>query len=362
MIVEYLQEVWEVLTALAPWLFLGAAIAALLKAFLPEGFISRHVGRPTLGHVVKAVVFGIPLPLCSCGVLPTAIGLRKEGASNGAAVGFLISTPQTGADSILVAASFLGWPLALFKVLAAFVTGVVGGVAVHWFDHENASSATEVDTILGSQSDGDCSCGCSCGDENVESGEPRWKGSIRYALDDLLGSVYRYIVVGVLIAALIAVAVPSDYFARYPALTGILGMVVMAAIAIPLYVCSTGSVPIAASLIHAGMPAGSALVFLMAGPATNIATIGSISRSFGRRITAIYLGTVLIGSIAFGLIFQAILGEGWASTVIARDYNPPLTLEIIEWVTAILLVVLFFRWSILDLHNWFRRRRASPQS
>ena len=357
MFVEYLREVWEILMELAPWLFLGAAIAALLKLLLPAGFISRHVGRPTIGSTTKAVLLGIPLPLCSCGVLPTAISLKKEGASEGAAVGFLISTPQTGVDSIAVTCSFLGWPIAVFKVIAAFLTGVIGGILVDLFNRGKVPPQDLASTMEG-PANCDCQCSCDSEDEEPEYGGSRWKSSMRYALDDLLRGIYRCLVVGILIAAIIGVVVPPDYIAEYPALTGALGIIAILAIAVPLYVCSTGSVPIAASLIEAGMPIGSALVFLMAGPATNAATLGAVSRSFGRSITAIYLGVVLIGSVAFALVFQALMGNRLTDTVLSRDSDPSMWIELIQYGSAIILIALILRWTFLDIRIWRQRRRS----
>jgi len=233
----------------------------------------------------------VPLPLCSCGVVPTALGLRKEGASKGATTAFMISTPQTGVDSLLVSTSFLGWPFALFKLAAAFVTGLVAGGLVNRF--------TESDGAFGEKP----------GTSGEEAGGEGMRGVLRYSLFDLLAAIDIWIVAGVLAAALITTFIPPDYLAEQTWAHGIAGMLLVLAVSIPLYVCTTGSVPIAASLIAAGMPAGTALVFLMAGPATNVATLGAVYRALGVRVLAIYLGTVILMSILLGLGFDSLLQD-----------------------------------------------------
>ncbi len=341
--IQYLKEIWIILTALAPWLFFGAGLAGLLKIFLPPGFISKHLGASSLTNIVKTTLLGIPLPLCSCGVLPAATGLKKDGASNGASLGFLISTPQTGLDSILVTASFLGWPLALFKVIAALITGMAGGFLTHYTEPRPPliSDPAQVKSDRGENKNPDK--------------KSRWQIFFDYSINDLIGSIYKYLTLGILLAALISSLFPAEALSRLPALQGIWGMLVMLALAIPLYICTTGSVPIAASLISAGLPIGSALVFLMAGPATNAATLAAVYRTFGRRITAIYLGTVILGSIAFGLLFQSFFSPALTNALIPHHEHVPAYRVIFNSFFAILLSGLIARWAGLDFISWFRR-------
>ncbi len=290
MITTFLHNLWQVFLDLSPSLLLGLLMAGLLHAYLPKGLVHRGMSRPNLASALRASLIGVPMPLCSCGVVPAALALKNEGASKGATTSFLISTPQTGVDSLLVSAAFLGWPFALFKLAAAFVTGLVGGSLVNRFTRH------EPQLPLGDAADGD----------RAESRPPK---VIRYAVYDLLGAIDLWILAGVVAAALITTLVPTDYFSDQAWATGIVGMLVVLSISLPLYVCTTGSVPIAASLIAAGMPAGSALVFLMAGPATNVATIGAVYRALGGRVLTIYLGTVVVMSIGLGLGFDFILGD-----------------------------------------------------
>ena len=275
------SPMWHILCELAPWLLLGAAVAGALHVLLPPNFVRRQLrGR---GGVLKAVAIGVPLPLCSCGVIPAGLGLKKDGASDGAAVGFLISTPQTGVDSILVSAGFLGWPFAIFKVVAAVVTGVVGGWSA---DAWVAGGGSELEGTS-------------------EAARPRTlREAAHYALD-LVRMIWRWIAFGVIISAAILAYSPPDLFAPLVAAGGLVTLLGVLAFSLPLYVCATASVPIAAALVAAGLPTGAALVFLMAGPATNLATIGAIRRGLGNRALIIYLATIIVGSVGFGLLFEA---------------------------------------------------------
>jgi len=298
-----LQAMWHVLLSLAPWMLLGMAIAGILHVVLPRDLVRRQLGGGW--GVPKAVALGVPLPLCSCGVIPAALGLKEDGASNGASVGFLISTPQTGVDSILVSASFLGWPFAIFKVLSAAVTGVVGGWLTDAVDGE-AATETEAAAV-------------------TPTAPPR---SLRDAVDHaltILRTIWHWIAVGIVASALIQTIVPDDFFTGLAAYGVALPVFAALGISLPLYVCTTASVPIAAALVAGGMPPGAALVFLMAGPATNVATVGAVYRTLGRRALAVYLATIIGGSLAAALIFDFVLeakpaaavhvhgeGSGWA--------------------------------------------------
>jgi hypothetical protein len=350
MVVTYLKEIWVILQELAPWLFLGAIIATALKFSLPENFITSHLGKPNLMSVFKSAFFGLPMPLCSCGVIPAAIGLKKAGASNGAVVSFMISTPQTGADSLLLVASFLGWPLAIYMMVTTFLTGLIGGVLVYWF--APSKQAAPVESVPQAQDT-----------LSTESKESKWRKYTRYALDEIIGGIYKYILAGLFIAALINLVIPAQSLSKITMLQGIWGILGVLAIAIPLYVCTNGSVPIAASLVASGLPAGSAMVFLMAGSATNVATIGSVFRVLGHRVTFLYLGTIVIGSIVFALLFQQLWGNITLSHVAAhREHAASPFQQVPGVLSALFLVFLILRWALLDLRAWLRKIRfSSPQ-
>ncbi|MEM8864404.1 MAG: permease [Planctomycetota bacterium] len=325
---------WHVLTELAPWLLLGAAIAGVMHAWLPAGFLPRQLtGRR---GVLNAVLLGVPLPLCSCGVIPTGLGLKKQGASDGATVGFLISTPQTGVDSILVTSAFLGWPFALFKLATATITGIVGG----WL----ADAASQpVLPVLSDESPGQ---------QPIAN---RFLAAVGHGLE-LIRSIWLWIVAGVLISAALETFVPAEGLTSLAGYGGLAGMVIALLISLPLYVCATASAPIAASLVAAGLPVGAALVFLMAGPATNVATLGAVYRTLGGRQLAIYLGTIIVGSFVGGLLF------GWLIEVPAAIHSLH-THQTTWWslTSAVLLLTIFGWFAVDDLRRWWRKRIANNQ-
>ena len=290
---RYVAELWQIGLELSLPLLLGLFLAGLLHVFVPPAFLRRHLSKPDIGSVFRAALVGVPMPLCSCGVVPTAIGLRHAGASKGATTAFLISTPQTGVDSILVSAAMLGWPFAIFKLIAAFITGLFGGAMVNAVDSPGPEPDAAPENVT----------------REVTGGQNRLIEVFRYAVFDLLAAIDVWILLGVLAAAAVSVAFPAGYLSEVAWTQGLWGMLLVLAVALPLYVCTTGSVPVAASLIAAGMPTGSALVFLMAGPATNMATIGIVYRSLGWKVLSLYVGTVVVMSIGFGLSFDFLLAD-----------------------------------------------------
>ena len=296
----FLNQFWHLMEELSPWLLFGLLLAGLLHVLLPTGFIRRHLGGRRFVNVLKAVLVGVPMPLCSCGVIPTAIGLKKDGASDGAATGFLISTPQTGVDSILVSASFLGWPFAIFKVLSAFVSGLIGGLLVNAVDGTKDNVQPE-----NKNTQPCCSKGKSAAPE--QTNKRQWREIFSFGLMQLLRDIYRWLIVGVVVAALISILIPAGKLQEIPWTQGFPGMIMMLLISLPMYICATASVPLAASLVIAGMSPGAALVLLMAGPTTNVATMGAILRSFGKKVLTIYLATVAVMSITLGLLFDWLL-------------------------------------------------------
>lgn len=285
-------ETWRIFLELSPSLLMGLLLAGLVHAFLPRGLVKRRLSANSFRSVFEASLIGVPLPLCSCGVVPAAIGLRNDGASRGAAVSFLISTPQTGLDSLLVSASLLGWPFALFKIGSAFFTGLVGGLLVNATEpaHEPQAAASLEGLMPGREEQG-----------------PRLLLALRYALFELLAAIDIYLILGIFAAALIGFLIPPGTLAQMGVAQGFGGMLLVLVLSMALYVCTTSSVPIAAALIAAGLPTGTALVFLMAGPATNIATIGLVYRALGARVLAIYVGTVAVLSLLLGSLFDWVL-------------------------------------------------------
>ena len=279
-----LSAIWHIMLELSPWLLLGAVVAAALHIFIPQNFIRRELQGPA--GIVKAVLLGVPLPLCSCGVIPTGLGLQRDGASRGATVGFLISTPQTGVDSILVSASFLGWPFALFKVVSAALTGLVGGFLTDMVEAESSAPQPP--------------------EASSQSKRPTIRDGVAHGVD-ILQTIWRWLVFGVLASAAIDVFLPDSWSSQLSEVSPWMAMLAVLAISTPLYVCATASVPIAAALVAGGFPPGAALVFLMAGPATNVATLGAVYRGLGSRALGIYLGTIVFGSMTLGVLFDSVV-------------------------------------------------------
>jgi len=333
----FLTAMWHVVLQLAPWILLGTLIAGLLHVLLPRGLVRRELRGP--GGVLKAVALGVPLPLCSCGVIPTGIGLKKDGASDGASIGFLISTPQTGVDSILVSASFLGWPFALFKVLSAAVTGIVVGLLV-----DGLSSDRDDETAT----------------EAVDDA-PAGQGAARRMLDhglDIIRSIWPWLVVGIVASAAIKTFVPPDFLEGIGDLGILPSSLIALALSLPLYVCATASVPIAAALVSGGLPPGAAIVFLMAGPATNVATMGAIFRRFGARTLVVYLIVIIVGSMGFAVAFDWLLPAVSSTDEITHEGHG-------AWwamVCAIAFIGLMAWCAAEDLRAWLRHSRATDST
>lgn len=294
---SFLDSLLYMLNEMSPYILLGFLIAGLLHAFVSRETFARHLSGKSLGSVVKATLIGVPLPLCSCGVLPTAIAMRRNGASRAASSAFLISTPQTGVDSIAATWSLLGPAFAIMRPIAALVTAVAGGAAV---------GATEKD----SNENDICSLASGTTDDRPSTFGGKIIASLRYGFIELVGSIGLWLTIGLIIAALITVYVPADFFAvlgNKP----IVSMIIALMVAVPMYVCATGSIPIALSLILKGLSPGTAFVLLMAGPAANFASFTLISREMGKRAAIVYLGSIIVGAMAMGLAIDYLLPAHW---------------------------------------------------
>ena len=278
----------NVVCEMAPYLLLGFFIAGVLHVFVPQKFYAKYLSHNNKFSVVWAALLGVPLPLCSCGVIPTAIGLRNEKASKGAVASFLIATPQTGIDSILATFSLMGLGFAIIRPTAALVTGICGGLLVNRLVKDDTCCSLPDNSQL----------------STLNSQLKIWR-VLKYAYYDMLRDIGLRLLIGLLVAALIQVAVPDEFFLSFGS-QPLLQMLVILLIAVPMYICSTGSIPVAAALMMKGLSPGAALVMLMAGPAVNLATILVVHKSMGRRFTCIYLMTIVGFSVLFGLLLNAI--------------------------------------------------------
>lgn len=284
----------NILNEMSPYILLGFLIAGLLHVFVRQDVLLKHLSGNDFKTVVKAAAIGVPLPLCSCGVLPTAVSLRRQGASKAATTSFLIATPQTGVDSIAATYSLLGLPFAIARPIAALVCAVLGGTVVGKLCADNIEKA------------------------KAKTEERREKmplhrkmyAAVRYGFVDMIDSVGKWLVIGLVIAALITVFVPDSLFVGLREVP-LVAMLIVVLIAIPMYICATGSIPIAMSLMLKGLTPGVAFVLLMAGPAANFASMVILNRTLGRRATAIYVASVVVVAIGFGLIIDYCLPAQW---------------------------------------------------
>ena len=284
---------------MAPYLLLGFLLAGVLHVFVPRKVYSLYLAKNDFRSVLLSALFGVPLPLCSCGVIPTAMSMRKEGASKAATVSFLISTPQTGVDSIAATASLLGGAFAAIRPAVAFVTAICGGLFA------GAAEKGEDDDKTASAATGT--------EENLPSGFwAKCREALKYGFSDMIGDIGKNLVIGLLIAGAIAVLLPDDFFGLF-ADKPLLNMLLVLVISVPMYLCATGSVPIAAALMLKGLTPGAALVLLMAGPATNMASIMVIGKVLGRRTLIIYMAAIIAGALGFGAVIDWLLPASWFS-------------------------------------------------
>ena len=291
-ITKILSGIWCVLNEMSPYLLFGFLMAGVLSVLISRDFVEQHLGGHGLKAIFKASMLGVPMPLCSCSVIPVAAGLRKHGASKGATASFLASTPQTGVDSIAVTYSLLGGAFTLFRVAVAFITGLLCGTMVETFAKANDEPGVEDEDH------------CSCCSAAAKSKSPL-RRILQYGFLELPKDIGRPLLIGILVSAILGALVPENYFADRLS-SGIITMLVMLAIGTPIYVCSTASIPIAMALMQMGVSPGAALVFLISGPATNAATLSTMWKMIGRRSTVIYLSSLFICALGAGLLFDAL--------------------------------------------------------
>jgi uncharacterized membrane protein YraQ (UPF0718 family)/copper chaperone CopZ len=322
----FFTEFWSLTAEMAPYLLLGFLFAGILHAFIGDKYISKQLGEANFISVLKSTIFGIPLPLCSCGVIPTGIGLHRSGASKGATTSFMISTPQTGVDSILVTWSMLGLPFAILRPIVALITGVFGGLLTNFIDKDKNITLKNIKELdIEKESKPSISL-----TEKVKS-------SFKYGFYTLPADLAKWLIIGLLLAALVAVFVPRDFF-EFVSNKPILEMLLMLLISLPLYVCATGSVPLAAVFLLNGISPGAVLVFLMAGPATNIATVTVIGNSLGRRNLFAYLFSIIFGAIGFGFLINFAFPDGFF--IIGNHLSAHNHLEELGWIYHISAIVL----------------------
>ncbi|MCF7954518.1 MAG: SO_0444 family Cu/Zn efflux transporter [Phycisphaerae bacterium] len=336
--IKYLTDIgtefWTALTVMSPYLLFGFLVAGIMSVFISPKLVETHLGGRGIWPVIKASLFGVPLPLCSCGVIPVTVSLKKHGASRGASISFLLSTPQTGIDSIFVTYGMLGPVFAIFRPLIAFATGIIGGVAVESF--APTPRTTDVQPQADdNKSKGECQDSC-C----KKTQEGKIVRLLKYGFLTLPKDVGGAMLGGLVIAALIGVFVPGDFILEGVETLGTFGtMLVMMALGIPVYVCATASVPLAAVMIAKGISPGAALVFLMTGPATNAAAFATIWKIMGSRTAIIYILTVIGCALGSGLFLDLIFPT-LAVEIPHIHEMPP---SVLGHISAILLLTILLK-------------------
>ncbi len=292
---EIFNGAWKVLNESAFYIIVGFFFAGLINFLISPKSIAKHLGGENLTSVFYASILGIPLPLCSCSVIPTAFNLKKSGASKGAVVSFLVSTPETGADSIFITYALMDPILTVARPLSAFFTAIIAGTAELFFGPDD-----KVEKSAHSETSA-CSSSC-CGDAHPKKKRSIIK-SITYAFTDLYKDIYFSYFLGVLIAGIIYAVIPDNLLSDF-AVSDTVSMLTMLMISVPLYMCATSSTPIAAALILKGLSPGAAVVFLLAGPATNIVTLTVLSQNLGKKSTALYLSSIITCSLLAGYVIN----------------------------------------------------------
>lgn len=346
-LIRFGTELVSLTVQIAPYLILGFLFAGFLYAFLPSYKMSKYLGKNNSASVLNAAILGVPLPLCSCGVIPAGVSFYKNGASKGSTVSFLISTPQTGIDSIFVTWSLLGWPMAVLRPIIAFISGVFGGLLTNYFVKKKPDFHSQP---IGSYS-------------NNNNKKVGFLEMLKYAFVDFLEDIVKWLIIGLLIAAFIAVIIPDDFFLKYLN-NDYLSMLMVLLVSIPLYVCATGSVPIAAILMLKGLSPGAAIVFLMAGPATNAATITVIGNTMGKKTLFIYLASIIASSIFFGILINEIIPRNFLINHIhhihAGEHNHEILPYWLQVGSAVILTLLILNGLIRKY--FLNSFKVSPKS
>jgi uncharacterized membrane protein YraQ (UPF0718 family)/copper chaperone CopZ len=335
---KFVSETFRLFIEMSPYLILGFLFAGLLHALLGEKYIKKHFSKSGLWPTIKAAVFGIPLPVCSCAVIPLAESLRKDGASKSATMSFLVSTPSSGVDSIMATYALMGPVFAIFRPIASFLSGILVGIVTHLKGGEKKTGPTPAVT------------------NNNKKGKKSLREVFVYGFKVLPAEIAKWLVIGVVVGGAISALVPNDFGAKILLGSSLLNYVVILLISIPLYVCATGSIPIAASLMAKGVLPGAALALLIAGPATNSVTISFVYKRMGKRVTLFYILSIVVVSVFTGLIFDVLwakIGAG-IDLVTAGGAHLPHGIKI---AAAVLMAVIFFN-TRYPLEKLFKTKRS----
>ncbi len=345
LLLSFLEAVYNLSNAMAIYILVGLLFAGLLHELIPDTLVKEHLGSDNVNSVVKATIFGIPLPVCSCGVIPIATSIKKSGASNGATLSFLISTPITGIDSILATFGMFGWAFTLYRLFTSMIIAMIAGILTNIYKRVEVKPTQPAFSAVAPQ---DFSVTApvakeetSCCSAPTPSAKFSMLKALQYGFITLLGDIAKPLFWGLMLGALITILVPENLSNLVKEYQWISYLIVVA-IAVPMYVCATASLPIAAALILSGVSAGAAFVFLTAGPATNTVTIGVVKKMLGSRALAIYLGTIAAGSILFGILLDTLFS--WMQIDITQLVHIHEEANFIDMASSLLLwgFILYF--------------------
>jgi uncharacterized membrane protein YraQ (UPF0718 family) len=357
-IIKILAESWHLLLEASIYILFGMLVGGLLKVFLNPSFVADHLGKGRFGSVVKAALFGIPIPLCSCGVLPAAASLKKQGANNGATTAFLISTPESGVDSIAITYALLDPIMTVARPVSAFVTAVAAGISENLLHTQKDEDWNRV--IDRSCPIDNCCDGTECPPEEHASHhtftEKLWSG-LRFAVDDLWGDLAGWFFAGLLLAGIIAALIPEELMSQYLG-GGLHSMLIMLLVGIPMYICATASTPVAAALILKGVSPGAALVFLLVGPATNVTSLSVLFGLLGKRATAIYLFMLSLFAVLSGMLLDLIYNSyGISASAIAGQAGEVIPFWL-QLTGAIIVILLSVKPLYLFVHGMFNKKNV----
>ncbi len=323
-----MHEILHLTYEMSPYILLGFFLAGLMHAFIPAGFYKKYLSGNSVRSVLNAAILSIPIPLCSCGVIPTAMSLRREGASRGATVAFLISTPQTGIDAIIATYSLMGFPFALLRPIIAIITAIFGGLFVNRFSKEEDQT-----TYMQAHE----TCSCSPASTPFRG---KMRTALRYAFVDMMQDIGKWLIIGLVVAGLITALVPDSFFALFIG-KPLLSMLMVLLLAFPMSLCATGSIPIAVALMLKGLSPGTALVLLMAGPAINAASMLVVSKVMGVRTMLLYIASIVLGAITFGIGIDYLLPREWFTDYLVGHHHHEHGVPYFNLACAIVLALLF---------------------
>ncbi|MCW8929244.1 MAG: SO_0444 family Cu/Zn efflux transporter [Gammaproteobacteria bacterium] len=346
LILELLANFWILLNSIAFFILIGVVIAGIFKLLLPDAFIKKHLGEHNFMANIKAAVFGIPLPLCSCSVIPFVSALKKSGASRSAIQTFLISTPITGADSIMATYGVFGWLFTLYRVVTSVIISMLAGLLTLLLVKEEATESNSENNpsmqfkpvsghIIGKPLN-----------INVVKAEDKqniFQQVLSYAFDDIYKDIARALMIGLILGALIITFMPEN-LAEYISANPLMNYVLVLAVSVPLYVCATASIPLGLSLLSAGFSPGAAFIFLTAGPATNTITMSVVMKTLGKTSLVIYLSSVIIGSLIFGFAFDSFFPESLGQMLIFDEHEEEA--GFVAQVSSVILLYLSLKYII----------------